>query len=165
VKFREIQSPYKKGRTVRSLSKALRRNYGSGITNRKKTSIMLKKNNNRTTADKDFKYYTRTFWKIFLLGMVVSFCFSYLPLGVFLEPCLLWRLEKPDSNLATEIISADGVVLGYFQKNRSQLKYRPACQNLVQALVATQRTSVLNTQALTGGNITRQAPWNKWKAT
>jgi hypothetical protein len=33
-----------------------------------------------------------------------------------LEPCLL-RLGNPDSNLATEIISADGVVLGkYFQK-------------------------------------------------
>jgi penicillin-binding protein 1A len=29
---------------------------------------MAKKNNNRgTTADKDFKYYTRTFWKIFFL--------------------------------------------------------------------------------------------------
>jgi penicillin-binding protein 1A len=35
---------------------------------KKKTSIFMaaKKNNNRgTTADKDFKYYTRTFWKIF----------------------------------------------------------------------------------------------------
>jgi membrane carboxypeptidase/penicillin-binding protein len=49
--------------------------------------------------------------------------FSYLPLGA-LEPCLLLKTWKTDSNLATEIISADGVVLGkYFQKNRSQLKY------------------------------------------
>ena len=32
--------------------------------------MAAKKNNNRgTTANKDFKYYTRTFWKIFLLGM------------------------------------------------------------------------------------------------
>jgi penicillin-binding protein 1A len=48
-------------------------------------------------------------------------------------------LENPDSNLATEIISSDGVVLGkYFEKNRSQLKYSDLPQNLVQALVATE---------------------------
>jgi penicillin-binding protein 1A len=48
-------------------------------------------------------------------------------------------LENPDSNLATEVISSDGVVIGkYFQKNRSQLKYSDLPQNLVQALVATE---------------------------
>jgi penicillin-binding protein 1A len=48
-------------------------------------------------------------------------------------------LENPDSNLATEIISADGVVIGkYFEKNRSQLKYSDLPKNLVQALVATE---------------------------
>jgi penicillin-binding protein 1A len=26
----------------------------------------IKKNNKGNTADKDFKYYTKTFWKIFL---------------------------------------------------------------------------------------------------
>jgi penicillin-binding protein 1A len=34
----------------------------------------------------------------------------------FLEPCLLLKTWKPDSNLATEIISADGVVLGKYLK-------------------------------------------------
>jgi penicillin-binding protein 1A len=48
-------------------------------------------------------------------------------------------LENPDSNLATEIISSDGVILGkYFEKNRSQLKYSDLPKNLVQALVATE---------------------------
>jgi penicillin-binding protein 1A len=48
-------------------------------------------------------------------------------------------LENPDSNLATEIISSDGVVLGkYFEKNRSQLKYSDLPKNLVDALVATE---------------------------
>jgi penicillin-binding protein 1A len=48
-------------------------------------------------------------------------------------------LENPDSNLATEIISSDGVVLGkYFEKNRSQLKYSDLPKSLVQALVATE---------------------------
>jgi penicillin-binding protein 1A len=61
---------------------------------------------------------------------------------------------KPDSNLATEIISADGVVLGkYFQKNRSQLKYSDLPKNLVQALVATEDERFLNTQATGGGTL------------
>ena len=48
-------------------------------------------------------------------------------------------LENPDSNLATEIISSDGVILGkYFEKNRSQLKYSDLPKNLVDALVATE---------------------------
>jgi penicillin-binding protein 1A len=52
----------------------------------------------------------------FSLGMG-SILLFYLPLGAFFEPCLLLKTWKPDSNLATEIISADGVVLGkYFQK-------------------------------------------------
>ncbi len=48
-------------------------------------------------------------------------------------------LENPDSNLATEIISSDGVILGkYFEQNRSQLKYSDLPKNFVQALVATE---------------------------
>jgi hypothetical protein len=43
--------------------------------------------------------------------------FSYLPLGAFLEPCLLLKTWKPDSNLATEIISADGCGKEVFSKN------------------------------------------------
>jgi penicillin-binding protein 1A len=58
-------------------------------------------------------------------------------------------LENPDSNLATEVISSDGVVIGkYFQKNRSQLKYSDL-QNLVQALVATEDERFMNIQVLT----------------
>jgi penicillin-binding protein 1A len=48
-------------------------------------------------------------------------------------------LENPDSNLATEIISSDGVVIGkYFKTNRSQLKYSDLPKSLVEALVATE---------------------------
>jgi hypothetical protein len=39
--------------------------------------------------------YTRTFWKIFLLGMG-SILFSYLPLGAFFWYIL--RLGRPDSS-------------------------------------------------------------------
>jgi penicillin-binding protein 1A len=103
--------------------------------------MAAKKNNNRgTTANKDFKYYTRTFWKVFLLGMGgILLFFLFASWGLFGTMPSFEDLENPDSNLATEIISADGVVLGkYFQKNRSQLKYSDLPKNLVQALVATE---------------------------
>jgi penicillin-binding protein 1A len=52
--------------------------------------------------------------------MVVSFCFFFYFGAFFLNHEDL----KPGFNPATEIISADGVVLGkYFQKTDPQLKY------------------------------------------
>ena len=49
------------------------------------------------------------------------------------------QLENPQSNLATEIISSDGKVLGkYFFENRSQTKYSELPENLINALIATE---------------------------
>ncbi|MEZ7498513.1 transglycosylase domain-containing protein [Flavobacterium sp. Arc3] len=103
--------------------------------------MAAKKNNNKgNTADKDFKYYTKTFWKIFIYGMgAIVLFFLFASWGLFGSMPSFEDLENPDSNLATEVISADGVVLGkYFQKNRSQLKYSDLPKNLVDALVATE---------------------------
>ncbi len=99
------------------------------------------KNNLRSNkTDKEFKQYTRIFWKFFsygLGGIVIFFLFA--SWGIFGSMPSFEDLENPDSNLATEIISSDGVILGkYFQKNRSQLKYSDLPQNFVQALVATE---------------------------
>jgi penicillin-binding protein 1A len=103
--------------------------------------MAAKKNNNQgNTADKDFRFYTKAFWKIFVFGMGgIALFFLFASWGLFGSMPSFEDLENPDSNLATEIISADGVVLGkYFQKNRSQLKYADLPKNLVQALVATE---------------------------
>ena len=99
------------------------------------------KNNNKVnTEEKDFKYYTKTFWRFFFYGMgAIVLFFLFASWGIFGSMPSFEDLENPDSNLATEIISADGVVLGkYFQKNRSQLKYSDLPKNLVDALVATE---------------------------
>jgi hypothetical protein len=51
------------------------------------------------------------------------FCFSLCLLN-FRIYAFFEDLENPDSNLATEVISADQVVIGkFFRENRSQLKY------------------------------------------
>ena len=49
------------------------------------------------------------------------------------------ELENPQSNIATEIFSADGQLLGnYFLENRSNVLYKDLSSNLVNALVATE---------------------------
>ncbi|TRX00341.1 penicillin-binding protein 1A [Flavobacterium gawalongense] len=103
--------------------------------------MAIKKNNNQTkNIDKDITYYKKKFWKIFFLGLgSVGLFFLFASWGIFGSMPSFEDLENPDSNLATEIISADGVVLGkYFEKNRSQLKYSDLPKNLVQALIATE---------------------------
>ncbi len=90
--------------------------------------------------EKDINYYKNKFWRVFfysLGGILVFFLFA--SWGLFGSMPSFEDLENPDSNLATEIISSDGVILGkYFEKNRSQLKYSDLPKNLVQALVATE---------------------------
>lgn len=49
------------------------------------------------------------------------------------------ELENPENNLATEVISSDGVTIGkYAKENRTPIKYNELPENLVNALVATE---------------------------
>ncbi|MNS14052.1 Penicillin-binding protein 1A [compost metagenome] len=99
-----------------------------------------KTNNPKNSSEKDIKYYSKKFWKIFFYGLGgIALFFLFASWGLFGSMPSFEDLENPDSNLATEIISSDGVVIGkYFAKNRSQLKYSDLPKNLVQALVATE---------------------------
>jgi penicillin-binding protein 1A len=101
---------------------------------------MATKNNTNKNNPKDFATYTKAFWKFFLYGLgAVLLFFLFASWGIFGSMPSFEDLENPDSNLATEIISSDGVVIGkYFQQNRSQLKYSDLPKNLVDALVATE---------------------------
>ncbi len=60
-------------------------------------------------------------------------------LGFFGDLPTFEQLENPKNNLATEIISEDGKVLGkYFFENRSKVKYNELPKNLINALIATE---------------------------
>ncbi|HSD09049.1 penicillin-binding protein 1A, partial [Flavobacterium sp.] len=103
--------------------------------------MAIKKNNTQTkNVNKDVKYYSRKFWKIYFGGLgIIALFFLFASWGLFGSMPSFEDLENPDSNLATEIISSDGVILGkYFKQNRSQLKYSDLPKNLVDALVATE---------------------------
>ena len=101
---------------------------------------MATKKNNQPNSGKDIKYYQKKFWRFFVYGLLALLAFFlFASWGLFGSMPSFEDLENPDSNLATEIISSDGVVIGkYFKTNRSQLKYSDLPKNLVEALVATE---------------------------
>ena len=99
-----------------------------------------KKNNNNKLTKEEISRYTRTLWKILvgviLLGFLFIFCVG---MGLFGKLPTFRDLENPKSNLASEVLSEDGVVLGtYFVQNRSKVTYDQLSPNLVQALIATE---------------------------
>ncbi|WP_239691475.1 penicillin-binding protein 1A [Hymenobacter lapidarius] len=90
-----------------------------------------------------FTAFTRTMWVLFGAGVVGLALFVLAVSGNFLN--LFGRmpnlktLENPRSELASEIYSADGVLLGkYFRENRTPVEFNELPQNLVDALIATE---------------------------
>lgn len=84
--------------------------------------------------------YIRSFWAIFSLGLLaIVFIFLLAGWGAFGKMPTFEELENPETNLATEIFSADGKTLGkYYSENRTPIKYEDLPDHLVQALVATE---------------------------
>lgn len=101
----------------------------------------MAKSKKETATDLDFSKYIRWFWILFLGGVFsVVFMFLLASWGALGELPDHTQLENPDTNLATEIISADGKTLGkfYFNDNRTPVDYDELPQHLVDALVATE---------------------------
>lgn len=94
-----------------------------------------------TKNTQDFSKYIRWFWMLFSGGVLAVIL-------IFLTASWGWlgdmpdhtQLENPKTNLATEIISSDGVTLGkfYFNDNRTPVSYGDLSQHLVDALIATE---------------------------
>ncbi|MGB5654657.1 MAG: transglycosylase domain-containing protein [Robiginitalea sp.] len=88
-----------------------------------------------------FKPFIKAFWILFFGGVLaLALVFLLASWGVFGEMPTFERLENPQTNLATEIISSDGKTLGKFflEDNRTDVSYSELPQNLVQALIATE---------------------------
>jgi penicillin-binding protein 1A len=79
-------------------------------------------------------------WRLFFGG----FAFVVLMLllanfGVFGKMPSVQELESPEADLASEIISADGVQMGkIYTQNRSEVKYHEISPNVINALIATE---------------------------
>lgn len=99
---------------------------------------MAQKNNQAVV--KDSSYYKRKFWRFFFYGLGGIFLFFlFASWGLFGAMPSFEELENPESNLATEIISSDGEVLGkFYNENRTAIKYKDLPKSLVDALVSTE---------------------------
>jgi len=93
-----------------------------------------------TLTKEEISRYTITFWKIVIgfaaFGIILLFSVG---LGLFGELPSFRDLENPKSNLASEVISEDGEVLGtYFVQNRSNVRYDQISPHVINALIATE---------------------------
>ena len=89
----------------------------------------------------NFSKFIKWFWILFASGLFLIFLIFLLASWGFLgEMPTFERLENPQTNLATEIISSDGQTLGkyYLDDNRTPVSYNELPDNLVHALVATE---------------------------
>jgi len=104
-------------------------------TKKKKITKKKKKGGN------PFKAELRLFWAVFAFGILsLITLFSSAALGLLGQMPELKQLENPKTNLATQILSSDGVVLGkfYFNDNRTPIAFDALPKNLVNALIATE---------------------------
>lgn len=98
---------------------------------------MAKKHSTQTS---NHSHYVKKFWKYFSIafGSVLLF-FLFASWGLFGSMPSFSELENPESNLATEIISADGVTLGkFYNENRTPIKYKNLPKHLIDALISTE---------------------------
>jgi penicillin-binding protein 1A len=100
---------------------------------------MAKKKTKR--AREGYKRPLRFLWGFFILGILTVFLlFGGAALGLYGPMPDLQQLENPKTNLASQIISSDGAVLGkyYFDDNRTPIGFVEIPTNMVEALIATE---------------------------
>ena len=88
----------------------------------------------------NYKKFIIWFWALVLGGvLILAGLFFTASVGGFGALPTFEELENPQTNLATEVISSDGVTIGkYATENRTPVHFNELPQNLVNALVATE---------------------------
>lgn len=107
---------------------------------------MAKKTVNKKN-DQGFFKFIKWFWILFATGILsVAFLFLLASWGFLGDMPTFERLENPQTNLASEIISSDGETLGkfYLDDNRTIVPFASLPQNLVDALVSTEDARYYN---------------------
>ena len=86
------------------------------------------------------KFYIKAFWTIFALPFLfLTIIFILISQGAFGPMPTFEDLENPENNLASQVISEDGELLGkYYFQNRSYVEFRELSPNIVNALIATE---------------------------
>jgi len=88
-----------------------------------------------------YKKYIWILWGLFLLSIIgVFILFGGAAFGLYGPMPDLQQLENPRTNLASQIISSDGNILGkyYFDENRTPIAFDEIPVNMIEALIATE---------------------------
>lgn len=101
---------------------------------------MAKKTAAKKNQQSNVKRHIKTFWKLFGVCLFLVFMvFILASWGAFGSLPDETSLENPEKDLATQIISSDGQVIGkFFKENRTPVQYEELPEHLVQALLATE---------------------------
>lgn len=102
----------------------------------------VQKKRSKTRAKKtQFRFLITSMWIVLFCGLgSLVLLFSSAALGFLGSMPSLEQLENPKTNLATQIISSDGEILGkfYLNDNRTPIQFDALPKHLVDALVATE---------------------------
>ena len=101
----------------------------------------MNKKKKKKTVKKSYATVVKIFWSVFFLGLIsLVGLFGLSSLGLLGPMPPLEQLENPKTNLATQIISSDGMVFGkfYFNDNRTPISFEELPKNIVDALIATE---------------------------
>ncbi len=99
------------------------------------------------------KFLWRSFWIGFL---IVILLFAGANFGLFGKMPSLKDLENPEADLASEVISADGKLMGkFYAENRSEVAYNEISINVVNALVATEDERFYDHSGIDGKAVAR----------
>ena len=101
----------------------------------------MNKKKKKKTVKKSYGTIVKVFWGVFFLGLIsLVGIFGLSSLGLLGPMPPLEQLENPKTNLATQIISSDGMVFGkfYFNDNRTPISFEELPKNIVDALIATE---------------------------
>lgn len=95
----------------------------------------------------------RVFWGGFLLLLLL---FAGANFGLLGKMPSLAQIQNPEADLASEIYSSDGVLMGkYYAENRSEVKYNEISPNIINALIATEDERFYDHSGIDGIAITR----------
>src|SRR6188768_3912944 len=91
-------------------------------------------------APKTMTNSVRTLWRIFFGALAaVILIFTLANFGAFGKMPSLEDLENPEADLASEVYTADGKLMGkYYAENRSEVKYNQISPDIIHALIATE---------------------------
>lgn len=114
----------------------------------------------KAQKEQETKKNIKLFWKLVFvgIGMVILLFLLTAWGGIFGSLPDHTILENPQSELATEIVTADGKTLGtFFTDNRKPIKYEDLPQNLIDALVSTEDERFWDHSGIDGYGTTRAA--------